>query len=163
MISPLLSQRPLPLKIFKKLLQQESSRDLTMVNLLLKLLVKWKLLRECSLKSMIWNVDLVLCNLLNQFLRMLSRLYKKLLIFAEWEEKLSFKLVESSKMEQSAPLNSCSVVRKISQFLIRLLLNLLMLMLRHKVLLNLDHHGLMFKLNKKLTTIAFKPLELTSK
>jgi len=48
-ISPLLSQKLLPLKIFKKLLQLESSRDLTMVNLSLKLLVKWKLLKECSL------------------------------------------------------------------------------------------------------------------
>lgn len=66
-------------------------------------------------------------------------------------------------MDQLVPLNSCSVVKKTFQFLIKLLLNLLMLMLRHKVLLNLNHHGLMLKPNKKLITIAFKPLELTLK
>lgn len=108
---------------------------------------------------MIWNVDLVLCNLLSQFLKMLLKLYKRLQIFAEWEEKLSSKLVESSKTEQFPLLNSYSVDLKTSQLVIKLLLNLLMRI--HKVLLNLN--GLMLKQNKKLIIIPFSLLELTLK
>jgi hypothetical protein len=38
-----------------------------------------------------------------------------------------------------------------------------MLMLKGKVSLNLNHHGLTLKPNKKLIIIAFKPSELTLK
>jgi len=82
-------QRLLLSRTSRKLLLPEFLRDSMMVNLLLRSLEKWKPLRVCSHRSMIWREDSVSCNLSNQSSRMLSRPSKKSLMSVVWAKRLS--------------------------------------------------------------------------